>query len=316
MKYLYHYSNNLKGFSILKGKSIRLFDIRKSNDYKEILIFYPDIIESIYTEYKKTPFDFKYYNKSGNRAFRMLLDNVKTLLDLEIQKGELTSFVLCFSEEADMLSQWRGYADDGKGISIGFSIENLKTFCDKNSIFDLKKVEYITEEQKKKIISRVANGMVNIIRNLREDDVDNGFEGDPEWDSSFRYSVLRLIEEAMICSLIYKNKAFEEEKEWRLFISHKASKNPAWVTGNGKQSVIKEKFDETVSFLRNRIQFNICENDIKPYVSLDFNELGMDSVSQVWIGPKSEIGIDDIELFLRQQGYKGVEICFSKASYR
>lgn len=27
----------------------------------------------------------------------------------------------CMSEQPDILSQWRGYADDGKGFSVGFS---------------------------------------------------------------------------------------------------------------------------------------------------------------------------------------------------
>lgn len=27
----------------------------------------------------------------------------------------------CLSEKPDLLSQWRGYADDGQGLSIGFN---------------------------------------------------------------------------------------------------------------------------------------------------------------------------------------------------
>ena len=36
MKELFHYCSNLKCFNILSGKSIRLSDIKKSNDYNEL----------------------------------------------------------------------------------------------------------------------------------------------------------------------------------------------------------------------------------------------------------------------------------------
>ena len=37
--------------------------------------------------------------------------------------------MFCLSEEKDLLSQWRGYADDGKGIFIGFNGEFLDGIC-------------------------------------------------------------------------------------------------------------------------------------------------------------------------------------------
>lgn len=33
-------------------------------------------------------------------------------------------FICCLSEHGDILSQWRTYADDGRGFAIGFSVEN------------------------------------------------------------------------------------------------------------------------------------------------------------------------------------------------
>lgn len=40
----------------------------------------------------------------------------------------MLTYVVCFSEKMDCLSQWRGYADDGKGISIGFCKKMLESF--------------------------------------------------------------------------------------------------------------------------------------------------------------------------------------------
>jgi hypothetical protein len=62
--------------------------------------------------------------------------------------GDYSNFVTCFREESDSLSQWRGYADYGKGCCIGPSHELLQQFCSNSSgLLRLEKVEYITDEQ-------------------------------------------------------------------------------------------------------------------------------------------------------------------------
>jgi hypothetical protein len=33
-----------------------------------------------------------------------------------------TPFITCFCENGDLLSQWRGYSDQGEGFAIGFSV--------------------------------------------------------------------------------------------------------------------------------------------------------------------------------------------------
>ena len=38
----------------------------------------------------------------------------------------MKTFWFCFSESKDKLSQWRGYAQDGKGIAIGFNKDVLE----------------------------------------------------------------------------------------------------------------------------------------------------------------------------------------------
>ncbi|WP_353867109.1 DUF2971 domain-containing protein [uncultured Desulfovibrio sp.] len=37
-------------------------------------------------------------------------------------------FICCLSEHGDILSQWRTYADDGRGFAIGFSVENTNFY--------------------------------------------------------------------------------------------------------------------------------------------------------------------------------------------
>jgi hypothetical protein len=40
-----------------------------------------------------------------------------------------TFYVMCFSADGDLLSQWRAYADDGEGVAIGFNTSFLETYA-------------------------------------------------------------------------------------------------------------------------------------------------------------------------------------------
>lgn len=40
------------------------------------------------------------------------------------------SFLVCFSEAEDLLSQWQAYGNDRKGIAIGFNSNWLESFTD------------------------------------------------------------------------------------------------------------------------------------------------------------------------------------------
>ena len=42
------------------------------------------------------------------------------------------TYAICFSERGDSLSQWRGYADDGSGVCIGFRADRISGMLGKN----------------------------------------------------------------------------------------------------------------------------------------------------------------------------------------
>lgn len=45
----------------------------------------------------------------------------------------MSALGFCLSEDGDVLSQWRGYADNAQGVAIGFEIENLRISTEKES---------------------------------------------------------------------------------------------------------------------------------------------------------------------------------------
>lgn len=319
MELLYHYSNNQKGFCILKEKTIRLNDIRKSNDYNELVLFYPEILDEIFQVYRESPFELKHKDKNGEEALISLLDINKTILTNNIISGDFSNFVLCLSEKADMLSQWRGYANDGQGISIGFSKDGLKEISEDNDkVFRLEKVEYINEEKYKTKINEYAISILEEIKYLRKWIVENMTHDDSSLDTDtiLSFNVYYLIKDALTDSLRYKQQGFEEENEWRLFLKDQAYKNPDWVLGENDNYVGPNGFYETVSFLNNSILFDIADNNILPYVPLDFSGREDYLVKEIWLGPKSHIAQKDIKLLLAQYGYNNTEVFFSKTSYR
>ena len=319
MNLLYHYAANQKGFGILNDKEIRLSDIRKSNDYDEMILFFPDVLDEILRVYTDDPFDFKFDGQNGKVALSKLIESTSYMIYTEIENGGFTNFVVCFSEKPDLLSQWRGYANNGQGICIGFSKELLMNKCAQDkSIFRLEKVIYITEKRRKEIVREVANEAIEELRVLRKWIVENMTFDDssPDTDSLLGYNFCGLIENFMIASLKYKQIGFKEEKEWRLFLNNKAYKNPEWVVGKEHELFGPNGFSDTISFLRNKIAFNISDDNISPYVPLGFSELGDNIVKAIWIGPRSHISEKYLVLFLAQKGYSDIKLFFSKTSYR
>ena len=106
-KLVYHYCSIETFLSIIQNSVLRLTDIEKSNDYSERV-------------YMETLILKQFQKKINNNLNGYLLDNfiVKYYQSLYTSSNLYAS---CFSEDGDLLSQWRAYADNGTGVSIGFS---------------------------------------------------------------------------------------------------------------------------------------------------------------------------------------------------
>ena len=98
---IYHYTSNDVLLKILEGESLRLSARHHLNDSMEGQQFF-----SLLKSHPSSP-DQK------------ILDSIRTHLD------SVEAFVTCFCSEGDLLSQWRGYAGNGTGVSIGFSRDSI-----------------------------------------------------------------------------------------------------------------------------------------------------------------------------------------------
>jgi len=169
MEKLYHYCSTDTFFKILNSKTIWMSDIFSMNDYLEFIWFF-----EIIKKHKES----KFYDM----VFRIIQEKLN---------NENFVFISCFSEESDLLSQWRGYSDDGKGFSIGFNKSILE------QLGSLEKIQYCSLSSVPQTITDEINidlsGEIGLAR------------------LSFEYN--QLIEKY---APIVKNHKFSEESEWRM----------------------------------------------------------------------------------------------------
>ena len=287
---LYHYCDNKKMANIIAGHTLRMGDITKSNDYEEIQLFYPYIMTAIEKEYKINPFSLDYEGEKDFEALKRLLHVTHKFINIEFDVGEMTSFVVCFCEEGDVLSQWCGYADGGKGGAIGFSLEELKEYCNLyDGIITLAKVKYISREELQSVIAEKAKG---VLLNLQNDiswiaDKLSMFADDEVYNILLQTRMLHIIKKALISSLEYKHKSFSEEKEWRIFFSEEITKNPQWLYADEEDSIMK--YHQVIPKLKNKIEFSITDNDMIPYYPIDLYDISSEPIKEIILGPKNNI---------------------------
>lgn len=319
MDRLYHYCSNDKAFSILQWKNIRMGDISKSNDSLELQLFFPELHREIYRQYLQAPFQFEYNGLKGEDAFREMVQGSEYRWSQRFDSGDFSNFVICFSATKDCLSQWRGYADDGRGCCIGFSKDAMQAFCDStNGVLRLEKVIYVDEKQISEMISFHAGEILKNMIGFREwiiEEVTHSGD-DPNIDCLLAYNFDGMIESAFVESLRLKTVHFREEQEWRIFLAKRAYKNGDWVYNKQEAFTGPELFDQTLDFLNDRIEFRCTNDDLIPFCPLKFKEFSQEPVAELWLGPKNHSRKSDVELFLQKYEYQKVDIFHSDITYR
>lgn len=140
----YYYCSLETFLSILKNRKIYLSDPLKMNDKLEIKWYLKKLID-------KTNDKFKSFFEA--LKLRSGLDfSIDDLLNILDSKGQRSVYISCFSKKPDLLSQWRAYADDGNGVSIGFDLDKIGK---KDNLF-YEEIIYSDEINNKKMASPKA----------------------------------------------------------------------------------------------------------------------------------------------------------------
>jgi len=184
---LYHYTNGGGLLGILSSESIWATNARYLNDTSELN--YGRILVS----------------RVVSQRVDLLTGHTQKWLaefvDLVHHAFDTTeTYVACFCERADLLSQWRAYGS-GRGFALGFSAARLSRLVP-NGLF---RVEYDQAEQEKAVGETIA---VHIAR--FEATVAAGKLDQLPWISGALAVALAL------WVVVFKHPSFAEENEWRM----------------------------------------------------------------------------------------------------
>lgn len=284
---LYHYCSATTAASILTRKSIWLSSLTLSNDSLEGRLVRETLV--------------RLSNKDGlNATYRERLEE-----SLSFAERTFEGLGFCLSEEGDLLSQWRGYADDARGVAIGFSQQYLAKLAEASRGkdqpgFSLYQVEYDKQRQEsaleptyrelRRLIDAGAfrrRGSWSLLDLRTPEQV---AEDDKMTQGLFNSLLIKLVE---LFPKLYelKSEGFREEREWRLV---------AMLVGSVTESC----------------SFRGVSNRIVPYREYGLLELGLPPIREIVIGPKHATPVHVLRLMLQQSGFADVQIRSSAVSYR
>src|SRR3972149_4226149 len=236
---IYHYCDMSGLYGMVRSNQLWLSNAYFMNDYMEHKWLFTDA----YNRFKEL------VNKSDEKLFEFLGKYVDLV--------NVYPYIACFSSEPDLLSQWRGYADDGAGFAIGFSTNCLFNDCDqylKNEIpIRLQKVDYNLDSQKHTLDSAIER----YVKDLREEDL--------------LERTLRAFAEIWTIAAICKNPAFCEEREYRIILMPKL---------RAQERIWPLVPDVGTS----EIQFRVIRGRIIPYYTFSFSR---EAITEIRLGPKN-----------------------------
>lgn len=282
-KVYYHYCSLETLIHIISSKKIRLCNVSKMNDEYECLNLDDFLVKVI-----------KDRNLDKTNPEIIKLSDVY----LEYKYDRHMPYVSCFSEDKDRLSQWRAYANDGQGVSIGFDFDKLENIIEnsptliKSTMQPLgySKVIY-KDEEKKALLNNLIDKYIDEFNVIRYDDKKIKILNDEYSNTLLKYTTL------------FKNEAFIEESEQRIIYLPLTK----WM----KRINAIYNFSE---FKKLDKGFYSKANTIIGFYEYPFNS---DVISEIVLGPKCKLDEEDIDLKNLLEHYDiKANISKSKASYR
>lgn len=309
---IYHYCTIDAMLSILQNNCLWMCDLEKTNDKTELKYFYEQM-SKIFDDFAR-----KYKSQYGNKLVKVQAVLKKAIEELYNRTAYIKqiskSYVCCFSEDADLLSQWRGYGADGNGVAIGFNAKLLSKLDINYSRYKFTKVIYNDEKVYKNIQNYMERQMIGILDNIKEEELT------PE---NILFSLISVITPMMENDYIFKNPGFAEEKEWRAFYKQVGN----FDEDPGDEEILLEgafsaENGSIYPFSRSELKFRSLKNDISSYFELEFERCKSDIIKKIIIGPKCKIDVRDMKILLRKYHYindtesDSIEIVKSSCPYK
>ena len=316
---------------MVKNKTIRLSDIRNSNDTTELQLRFELFKKAFISAFERDKSkDISLISKAD--LIKLLDENTDYIKQYEDKRN--TEFVSCFSENGDLLSQWRGYAqgiytnrndlcklletkaigdrvDIRKyktygGVAVGFSLKKLQSIVENYDTFTVDKVRY-TENRQVALFRSAADDIIRDIRNYIH--INKSLDG-----YNWNYCAIKYQDSLIKQGVYAKNDFFKEEKEWRLcmwgsYSPNKVEYNLEYPDVRLSNCEYSREYNDTYTEYNKKVESGLATaadveklRSLSPYYDLYMGERVNEFIKEVVIGPKCQHTEGEIKQFLLDNG--------------
>lgn len=273
---LYHYCSTNTFLSIVSRKCLWFSDVNTMNDFGEMHWGYDRFIEAA-----------NLVAEAVGTAFLDRVDKVVHAAQLNILP------MLCsLSTDGDVLSQWRAYAAEGRGVAIGFDSTLLTKLAVR-----IAPIEYSRDV----LVKHFATWLRALYETSRDVPV-----------ADLEAFFFRTCASFGIDLCFFKNPAFQEEREVRLVRAVNVHNEGErwWLTDEGGQG-------DKLSGKKLPLQFRTAEHGgIISYIEVPVGGLGNRLIKDVVIGPRSRNNGIELSIALSAAGFRDFAVRRSDATYR
>lgn len=297
---LYHYCSVETMFSILQNYTVWLSDMEQMNDKTE-LKYFCDIIDIMLHDILDS-FQGKYESDLLNVVRDVLEEQVSNVRNrLTRLTYHTKNYSCCFSENGDLLSQWRAYGDDGHGVAIGFNTELIASIS--NMLYcDFVKVIYDDKEIFNNLKRYMKESLECALTSIMDDNSSLYVSDDKLDIQNVLFNLSAVTYPFTKVSYPFKHPAFKEENEWRLYRGQ---------TGNFDDDIDADQFLSPSAFCKqdmdifsfSELKFRAVRGNICSYYELNFNNCKDSIIKHIILGPKCKIKEIDLKILLKKYNY-------------
>lgn len=271
---LFHYTDLNATAGIISENEFwltNLFYLNDKNEYEVGLNLFKK-----YLKYKKSEF-------AENPKVSIFLNSLNSAVDY-LETGNV--YIMSFSEQSDLLSQWRGYADNCRGTRIEFSsLEKLKN----QGILILPCI--YSELEQSDYISHIVDNAIEVFNKTPELGItnkENFADSEKPFSDAIQKAGSEFISKANVACAIIKDKSFSEENEWRL-----------------------------INFTENKLFFRTKSHYVVPFIKMKISNMNnLLTNIMTCSSPEPNITEKSIRFLLKSKGFNSTELSRSEIPYR
>ncbi|PMK84188.1 hypothetical protein BCT90_01495 [Vibrio lentus] len=225
-------------------------------------------------------------NRDKGSTETEFLNTVRSVLENE----PTNAYMACFSSDKDLLSQWRAYADDGQGVAIGFNLSqstftNNRPYTEPTTNTD-QSTGYFDVEYEVETPQDICKDFVELFKDFSKHVEEAPYTLIP-WARLFAFNLMQR-------SVSLKHSAYKEEKECRLL-------------SLAPMGLDKESFGSI-----SNVKFKASSDKLTSYLDYKFPK---NIITEIVLGPRSNIDQSELTLFLHKYGYENIIITQSSTPY-